>query len=498
MSISNNNFNIAGQFFRICIVILLFCVAVFIFFQFLNKEIRWPIGFLISAGLVTSFIVVKNKKLFLIALLLFGFSIQTSIFLWTPSTTFYMHGSGPSAAPELYAFDLPLLFLFLFLFTRRDKNKSVEFIKSDVASLLLIFFCVLSFISSEYRIFSFTGMLVMIRMPVIYYCLSRGITSEKDVKFVSAMLIFCVFIQSVLGIAQAFWGSFGWLYRLIERSEQVYMINLGRFTFGRPYGTIGYTTVYAQYLGLLSPLALASFLFEKVKWKQLILGFVYFLAVGALILSLSRAEWINLVIVFILILFMSIWKKQFQDRSVKYKFLIILFSVVLVGLIFSDRIVSRITMPDFGSAYSRIPMLKVALNMLIHNPVLGVGLNTYTESMYSYGLAHLLPGYSYGVHNAFMYLAAETGIFGLIALLYLWVITYKRLIFCFRNGESYIWIISVGLICGFTAFFIHSSVEQGFHVHQQLNGMMWSFFGIGAAMKIITVSKIEGKNPDGT
>ena len=99
MSISNNDFNIAGQFFRICIVILLSCVAVFIFFQLLNKEIRWPIGFLVVVGFVTAFVIIENKKLFLIASLFLGFSIRTSIFLWPPTSTFYLHGNGPGTAP---------------------------------------------------------------------------------------------------------------------------------------------------------------------------------------------------------------------------------------------------------------------------------------------------------------------------------------------------------------------------------------------------------------
>jgi hypothetical protein len=498
MNISNNNSNTFGYFFKICIVVLLSSITIFIFFQLLNKEIRWPIGFLVVVGFVTAFVIVENKKLFLIALLFLGFSIRTSIFLWTPTSTFYLHGNGPGTAPELYAFDLPLLFLFLFSLIQKDKNKSVEFIKSDIASLFLLLFCALSFVSSEYRIFTFTGMLVIIRMPIIYYCFSRGITSEKDIKFVLWTLIFCVFIQSALGIAQTFLGSFSWLVRLVESSEQVYMVNIGKFAFGRPYGTIGYTTFYAQYLGLLFPLALASFLFEKTKWKQLISGFAYSLVVVALILSLSRAEWINLVVILILMFIMSVWKKQFQNQSVKYKFLIILFSVVLIGAIFSNRIILRTTMSDSGSAYSRILMDKVALGMIVHNPILGVGLNNYTEVMYQYGIGRLIPGIAFEVHNAFLLLGAEVGIMGLLTLLYLWGITYRRLIFCFRNDESYMWIISTGLICGLTALFIHSNVEPGFHVFPHLNGMLWSFFGIGAAMKIITVSKIEGKNPDGT
>jgi O-antigen ligase len=332
----------------------------------------------------------------------------------------------------------------------------------------------------------------MLRMPLIYYCLSRGITSEKEVRFAVWVLIFSVFIQSALSIAQTFGGSFSWLQRLVEMDEQVSLHQIGTSVYGRAYGTIGYTTVFAQYLGMISPLALAFFVFKKVKWEYFVSGLVYILAIVAMILSLSRAEWGNLIVVFILILLMGIRKKIFQDRTVKLRVLTVFLGAVLIGLIFSPRLIARLSSEDYSSALERIPMAKVALSMIVHNPILGVGLNNYAENMYSYGMGRLLPGQVYGVHNSFLFLAAEIGIFGLLAILYLWIISYRRLIFCFKNGEPFIWIISAGLICGLTALFIHSNVEQGFHVHQQLNGMLWSFFGIAAALKVITVDKIKG------
>ena len=156
---------------------------------------------------------------------------------------------------------------------------------------------------------------------------------------------------------------------------------------------------------------------------------------------------------------------------------------------FSNRIISRLAMSDYGSAYARIPMAKVALNMIIHNPVIGVGLNNYTEVMYQYGLGKLLPGQTCGVHNAFLFMCAEIGIIGLIIFLYLWFIAYKRLLFCYKNSSAYIWKTSASLLCGFTALFIHANVEQSFYYHVQLNAMLWSFFGLAAAIKVITINR---------
>ena len=485
MDLNTNKFN--DQLYRAFNVILIIIssyAAAILLMKFVDREIRWAIGFLIVVIFVAIVAVIRNKKHFLFATLIISFSIQTAFFLWQPSITSYPHGKGPLTAPEVYAFDLPLILLFLLVVTSKMKTKCAEFIKSDIAALLLILIAILSFVKSGYIAYSFTGLLVMLRMPIIYYCFSRGITCNNDLKCVMWAFIFCVFIQSFLGIAQAFFGSFTFLQRLVESAEQVRMTQVGSFTFARPYGTIGYTTVFSQYLGMLSPLALAFFLYGD-RWRQKLSGFTYFLALIVLILSLSRAEWLNIILVFFLILFMGIRKGRVKKSF--FRIIAILLIFVITGAMFYERIIVRATMPDYGSAFERIPMTKIAINMILNNPILGVGINNYTEVMYKFGMGKLLPGQVYGVHNSFLFLAAEMGIAALLLLLYLWFVTYKRLIFCFGSENKMIWILSAGLICGLTALFIHSNVEQGFHVHQQLNAVLWSLFGMAAAMRAIVI-----------
>jgi len=96
-------------------------------------------------------------------------------------------------------------------------------------------------------------------------------------------------------------------------------------------------------------------------------------------------------------------------------------------------------------------------------------------------------GQRLGLDDGHLYLLAETGIFCLVTMLFLWFITFKRLIFCLKKDDSFLWKLAAGMLCGLTALFIHSQVEEGFHIHQALNTMLWAYFGIAAALKAIIV-----------
>jgi O-antigen ligase len=324
-------------------------------------------------------------------------------------------------------------------------------------------------------------------MPLIYYCVSRGLTTERELKMLSWVIIGLVCLESVLAMLQTAFGSFQWMASIVERQEQVSFAEVGALEARRATGTIGYTTVFAQWMGMLSPLALAFVVFCKGNLTRLTAGIIYVLAVVALILAVSRAEWINLPIVFAI--FLAIWfrKTKINRLSSALGFATMLIVMGLVVALQYDLIVARLTGPDSESAYSRVPMMEVATRVIANNPIFGVGLHNYTQVMRFYGSEELVPGWNFGVHNSFLYLLAETGIFCFVTMLFLWFITFKRLIFCLKKDGSFLWKLAAGMLCGLTALFIHSQVEEGFHVHQALNTMLWAYFGIAAALKAMVV-----------
>ena len=453
-----------------------------------SKEVRWPIGFTVLVLFASLLAIVKQKKMFLLCALFIGFVIRTNINLWLPHAMRFLTGSGTtSTAAELFAFDPALILLSVYLLLTRNRNEFREFKTSDIASLFFLFFCTLSLVNSSYPNLTLVRLPVMLRMPLIYYCVSRGVTTEHELKTLAWVIIALVFLESGLAILQTAFGSFQWMASIVERQEQVSFVEAGALEARRATGTIGYTTVFAQWMGMLSPLALAFAVFSRSNLTRLAAGIAYTLAVIALVLAVSRAEWINLPIVFAIFLVIGFRKKKINRLSLTLVFASMFIVMGLVVALQYNLIAARLTGPDSESAYSRLPMMKVAVRMIADNPIFGVGLHNYTQVMRSYGSAELLPSWNFGVHNTFLYLTAETGVFCLLTILFLWFITFKRLIFCLKKDDRLLWQLAAGMLCGLTALFIHSQVEEGFHIHQALSTMLWAYFGLAAALKAMVV-----------
>ena len=474
------------------IVLMVVGIIVGLFYlQISAKEMRWPVGFTVIIIYLSLLSISNNKKKFLLASLIITCMIRTNVNLWMPTPSYYSTGSGTtSTAIELFAFDPPLILLALYLLIERKAKKNTSFKISDIAAMLFILFTTLSIVNCEYPFLAIVRLPVLLRMPLIYYCLSRGVMSKQDVNVVAQVLIFCIMLQSFLAIAQTYFGTFAWLGSIVERTDQVTTVQVGNLEVGRATGTIGYTTVFAQYMGMLSPIALSFFVFSSSNRNQLIALTAYVLSLLALFLSRSRAEFINLPIVFLLILIMAVYKRKFIPMNI-LKISSVLGAMIVIFSIYSETIIGRFILPDEDSAYSRIPMNRIAVNVIKSNPVFGVGLHNYTHAMHKYGIDKEIPNMEFGVHNTFLYIAAETGIINLFFILFLWFTTYKRLLYCLKNDDTSLWIVAAGLMCGLTALFIHSNVEEGFHVHQVLSCMLWSYFGLAAALKSMVVSEIK-------
>jgi len=448
-----------------------------------GREARWLVGLAVLVVVLTLLAMVGDRKRFLLCLLLASVTIRTTINLWMPGPTPYSTGSGTTTtAVELFAFDPALILLSLYLFLGRKSRPPKDFRITDIAAVAFLLFCAASLVNSAYPDLTLVRLPVMARMPLVYYCLSRGVTSRRDLKTVAAALIALVAAQSALAIAQTAFGSFDWINNLVKRDDQLTVVALNGSDVVRATGTVGYTTVFAQWLGLLSPVALAFAAFGRPAAVRLGAGVAYITALVAVVLSVSRAEWINVPIVVGALLVIWMYKQRSGGLSRGLGLAALVAVMAIVVALQHDLIVARLTSPDSESAYIRLPMMKVAARVISQNPFFGVGLHNYTQVMRSYGLAELIPGWDFGVHNSFLYLLAEAGIFALLTLLFLWAAAFKRLLVCLSSRDQVVWTLAAGMICGLIALFIHSQVEEGFHIHQVLNATLWAFFGLAAAM----------------
>lgn len=171
------------------------------------------------------------------------------------------------------------------------------------------------------------------------------------------------------------------------------------------------TMVYVILLPALLILSLQKF--EDVR-KKFFYRAVFFVSLIAFILLNTRGPWIDLAIIFPLILIYELrdWKKVLSIAG------IFLIAAGIFLAIFPKTLERVQTIGQANSQQSvteRFLMWRSATNMIIEHPLTGVGLGNYDEE---YQQKYILPEAKEReqthAHNIYLQLWAESGIFGLI------------------------------------------------------------------------------------
>ena len=162
-------------------------------------------------------------------------------------------------------------------------------------------------------------------------------------------------------------------------------------------------------------------------------------------------------------------------------------------IVLKDEILLRFTVDDGGSAQARIPMMQVAFSIIRENPIFGIGLNNYNEVMCFYDMYVLLPSPIFAVHNVYLFFASEIGIPGLLILLYIIGVIYKKSYFIFKQNCDHLQYITFGIMIGITAYLlIHANVGMGFKYMVPIGNLLWLQFGLVFAIeKIIRTEKLS-------
>jgi len=139
-------------------------------------------------------------------------------------------------------------------------------------------------------------------------------------------------------------------------------------------------------------------------------------------------------------------------------------TAALILAVFTD-VRHRLLKSDYGSAYSRIPMMKVALNVIKEKPFTGVGLNNYSTVMNRYDNTRENISYTFPfpVHNAFLIIASESGLLALFCFLIILSVTFiKALKFFQKGGDRFLSFVGIGWICGILTWVIHAQFKMDF------------------------------------
>ncbi|MDU2063350.1 MAG: O-antigen ligase family protein [Sporomusaceae bacterium] len=220
---------------------------------------------------------------------------------------------------------------------------------------------------------------------------------------------------------------------------------------------------------------------ETELWYRWLMGITVFLSIPALVFNGTRASWIVLVLLVLVVsgLFMRQRKKHIV-KSVLVGFILLSFIAFIpsISLYFEERF-STLLDPHFVSNTERILMWKSALRIIHDYWLTGIGVENFYEV---YNFHYISPlareaGLHTHPHNMFLKSFAETGILGFSCLLLLFFYLIKHTFLLYRQTKNP-FALSAFLLT--LAYLFHGMVDYSM---DQFNISSYYWFFVGIAIK---------------
>lgn len=381
----------------------------------------------------------RRLERFLFYLFIFTLPFQTRLI-------FYQFGKGFNEWTSIYLYltDILLITVFLLWFWRNRKKRYLKDFHLEGYVLCLFAFLLISFVSiarSANIYLGFYHWFKLLEMVLLFFYLKNNLYFTDDFdydtfqeKFSFRHLVY-VFIlsglfQSVIAILQyARQSSLGLKY-LAESPLGLGIDGVANFTanglkFIRVYGSFPHPNVLAGFL-------VTCLFFLYYLWfsrghssiKKYTLLVFYFLLLFALFLTYSR----GVIAVFLLInlAYFHFQRKKFFRRTL-FIFILLLIFCSLIFVLARPEVTSRFTLSSQEQSVSLRGLYnEAALVSIADYPILGLGMGNFVwefRQIYS-----LMAGWIHQpVHNIYLLIASEIGLFGLVCfLLFLYFLLKKK------------------------------------------------------------------------
>lgn len=363
-------------------------------------------------------------------LFVFAIPLGTKKFLFDFPTPFSNWYVSEYTSAFLYGSDILLFIFLLFLFWEkpfacfkewfRGHRKQVLFL-----SLFLIF-VVLSLFSADYKPFAFYSfarlLLVAIMALAVGFVLREGMVKWKEI---AVVLSLSAAVQALVGFLQfTFQKSLG-LWFLGESviapwTKGVAKITVGGIDYIRVYGTMPHANILAGFLAIGLASLFCLFLEEKKLFWRAIESAGIFMVFTTLLLTFSRSGWIVALIITILAILFGLFKREYRRGSIQLTITVLacllLLLTILGWLVFSRAHLSA----DESPVKDRWSYDKIGVTLVVSHPF-GVGIGNELFYAYHNGLFDKydlrLAGQWQPIHNLYLLMSSEIGIFGLLAFL---------------------------------------------------------------------------------
>jgi O-antigen ligase len=405
---------------------------------------------------------IKLIEYYFVILLLFLLPTQLAYHFWPP-WSFVFGIRIDLLSPSIYFTDLLVLILVAL---------NLEIIKKykKYFCLILVFAFINSFFSALPLLSLYKWLkIVEFVFVIIYFVQVKAISLSLLVNTLFYSLVFF----SLIGIAQFVnRGTVGGiLYYLGERSFSqstpgIALIALNGVEYMRAYSTFSHPNSLAGFLGAGILFVLLSGKLKKNFFN--ILG--VFLILTCFVLSFSLSSYLGIFFVFSFYLFSK--NKNIFTKLVLVSFFVFMLSSLLFPVI-SPWVLNNFS--KIGqNIVQRIDLAYISGQMIGQRFLIGQGLGTFIANIPTYKGIYTYSWLLQPVHNIFLLIFSEIGVFGLLAFYFLVSKTLKTLV---KYRRLYLLLSLIYLL--FTGLFDHYSLTL------QQNLLLFSIFiGISFRAKI--------------
>lgn len=369
------------------------------------------------------------KVSFGIFFLTFPFQIGTLVFSHTPYFTgnFNIYTSFFITVSDFFLISAFIAWSIFIFGTKKTVKTGNRYITA--AYICFLFFCFLSIIPAQDKLLSTLHAFRWFELMLLYFLTINEILSfRKILGFLLIGMSFEAFIGIIQYLKQ---GSIG-LHFLGEPAISsefpgVAKMDVSNLKIARIYGTFGHPNIFAGAL-------VFSFyaLFLKRKKKSTLKIFYLMLLGTALILTFSRSAFLGVGIGFLIYYIVTkiriSWKQIFFSGFVTAGFL----TLINAG----PALLQRLFFDNNVNAFNeRLEYIEISKKIFLDMPS-GTGLGHFTFFMQDYTSLKLDPWLFQPVHNIFLLAANETGFFGALSFLCLFIFSFVQLLKSFRLSHS--------------------------------------------------------------
>ena len=250
----------------------------------------------------------------------------------------------------------------------------------------------------------------------------------------------------------------------------------------RPTGLLIHPNVLAAYFVLTLPLALALALTARARWERALASAAAVCGTAALYLSLSRSGWIGMGTALAIGAVLAWrWHALLLTRTVRLAMAVVGLALILGIAWKADRIYLRFTETAGQALDFRREYALTAWRMVVDHPLLGVGLNTFTDHAVRYDASGTSRLKAFPVHNAYLLELAETGFPGGLAFSAMVIAMLAAAFRAARRSTGETRILVLALAAGIAGFWV-TQLSDYFYRIPIMTSLVWAHAGLAIGL----------------